>query len=124
MSSIKFRECLMQYSGAPIPSYSSVLDWEAESEGGDTTYFFSLDGIEIGSISSFEEEHVITIYGVFLDEKYRGKGLGRCMLGEVMNDLIPSGKKIRLQVSDNNRPAFSLYTEYGFEIIDSIEVIR
>ncbi len=115
------KEYLMQYSGAPLPPFDNKLDWEAETSGSDTTYFFSLDKAEIGTISVYEEASTITIYGVFLDEKYRGQGLGRCMLGEVMLDIIPLGKKIRLQVSDSNKPAFRLYTEYGFEIIDSVD---
>ena len=115
------KECLMQYSGAPLPPFDNELDWEAETSGSDTTYFFSLYNVEIVTISVYEEDYTITIYGVFLDEKYRGQGLGRCMLGEVMLDIIPLGKKIRLQVSDSNKPAFRLYTEYGFEIIDSVD---
>ena len=122
MTKSAHREYLMEYSGSALPDFTDVLDWESESSGKDTTYFFSLNKTEIGTVSTFTEKHSITIYGVFLDEEYRGKGLGKAMMCEVMLDIIPLGLSIRLQVSELNKPALSLYTECGFKIIDQADI--
>lgn len=133
------RECLMQYMGKIPPEYTAVLDCEIESadapyegggEGGEksgmiptgieSTYFFRLGNAEIGCICTLEEAHTINIFNVYIEPDYRGQGFSREMLYSVLEDIIPLGKKILLQVADNNEPAFSLYTKCGFEIIDSV----
>lgn len=123
------RECLMEYKGNKIPEYISELDCEIESaafqdgapeSAAESTYFFYYDGVEIGCICTLEEKNIISIFNVFIEPKYRGRGFSREMLYCVLEDLLPLGKKIRLHAADNNEPAFSLYAKCGFEVIDFV----
>ncbi len=124
-----YKECLMQYCGKePLPPCKMVLECEIESnapdeDGGiESTYFFSLGDTEIGSISIYEEKNTVNIFGVYLEPDFRGRGYSREMMYSVLEDIVPGGRRIILQVADNNKPAFSLYTGCGFEVIDYVEV--
>lgn len=127
--SYTYRECLMQYckKELPVPK-RMVLDCEIESmapdeDGGvESTYFFYLENTEIGSISIYEEKNTVNIFGVYIEPEFRGNGYSHEMLYSVLEDITSLGKRILLQVADNNIPAFSLYTKCGFEIIDYIQV--
>ena len=126
------RECLMQYNGGRLPEYDAKLDCEIESVSKpgtgsqkdyditESTYFFYYGDAEIGCICTLEESCTVNIFNVFIEPEYRGKGFSREMMYSVLEDLIPLGKKIILQVADNNEPAFSLYAKCGFIIIDSV----
>lgn len=124
-----YKECLMQYCGKePLPPGGMVLECEIESnapdkDGGiESTYFFLLDGEEIGSISIYEEKNTVNIFGVYLEPEFRGRGYSREMMYSVLEDIVPGGRRIILQVADNNKPAFRLYAGCGFEVIDYVEV--
>ena len=124
-----YRECLMQYCGKePLPPGETVLECEIESMepdecgGIESTYFFSLGGTEIGSISIYEEKNTVNIFGVYLEPDFRGHVYSHEIMYSVLEDLIAYGKEILREVADNNKPAFSLYTGCGFEVIDYVEV--
>lgn len=124
-----YKECLMKYCGKePLPHCCTVLECEIESmepdkDGGiESTYFFSINDTEIGSISIYEEKRTVNIFGVYIEPEYRGKGYAREMMYSVLEDIIPGGRQILLQVADNNKPAFGLYTGCGFKVIDFVEM--
>ena len=69
-------------------------------------------------ISTFKAKPYIYIHDVIVHNKFRGKGLGR----ELIEEIIAIAKekdccKIMLEVRDDNAPALSLYNSLGF--IDS-----
>lgn len=117
----KHRECLMRYTGNFQYVGVERLDWELEEIEDESTYFFSVDGVEIGSISVYTENCRINIFNVYLEPSYRGQGFAKEMLSEVLHDL-PADIEIVLQVADDNHPAYELYLACGFEVIDSVEV--
>jgi ribosomal protein S18 acetylase RimI-like enzyme len=61
--------------------------------------------------------HRGTIWGVYVSEDCRGKGIGRALLGEVIGlaQLLPGLEQVRLGVSTHNAAAKSVYESLGFE---------
>jgi ribosomal protein S18 acetylase RimI-like enzyme len=58
------------------------------------------------------------IWGVYVSERCRGKGVGRALLGELigMAQLLPGIEQVALGVSCQNAPAKALYESFGFEV--------
>jgi ribosomal protein S18 acetylase RimI-like enzyme len=61
--------------------------------------------------------HRGTIWGVYVSEECRGKGIGRALLGEAIGlaQLLPGLEQVRLGVSTHNAAAKSVYESLGFE---------
>jgi RimJ/RimL family protein N-acetyltransferase len=62
--------------------------------------------------------------GILVRKDYRGKGLGKFMLKEIIRlskkGLKPRPKVIRLSVFPNNKPAIKLYRKFGFKTVAKI----
>jgi ribosomal protein S18 acetylase RimI-like enzyme len=58
------------------------------------------------------------IWGVYVAEECRGKGVGRALLGELIGlvQLLPGMEQVALAVSSQNAGAKSLYESLGFEV--------
>jgi ribosomal protein S18 acetylase RimI-like enzyme len=58
------------------------------------------------------------IWGVYVSEGCRGKGVGRALLGELIGlvQLLPGMEQVALAVSSQNAGAQSLYASLGFEV--------
>ncbi|MEN1969063.1 GNAT family N-acetyltransferase [Lentibacillus sp. N15] len=65
------------------------------------------------------QEKQIFIYDIELDEKQRGKGLGKATM-EALDDYAKSEgiKQIRLHVFAHNKRAMALYKKMGYEMTD------
>lgn len=63
-------------------------------------------------------------FGIAIRNGYRGMGLGKQMMSEVINlatkKLKPSPKIIQLNVFVNNKPAINLYKKIGFKVVARI----
>ena len=63
-------------------------------------------------------------FGIRIVEGYRGMGLGKFLMAEVIKQAIqklkPTPKIIRLEAFINNKPAISLYKKMGFKIVATI----
>jgi ribosomal protein S18 acetylase RimI-like enzyme len=58
------------------------------------------------------------IWGVYVSEECRGKGIGRALLGELIGllQLLPGMQQVALAVSSQNAGAKGLYKSLGFEV--------
>ena len=58
--------------------------------------------------------NVVEILLIYVEEKSRGKHVGKSLLESIKNDC----EKIILEVSNKNLPAYRLYKNFGFNIIN------
>ncbi len=63
-----------------------------------------------------ENENLTMLYGVAIDEKYRGQGHGKAMLILALDYFFDSCEYLSLEVDSQNPKAFGLYRSLGFEI--------
>ena len=72
----------------------------------------------VGYSGSVLEGDRVFLSKLYLQKEYRGLGLGRFLLEDVL-ELYPDSKSIYLTVNKNN-PVFELYKSWGFKVIDSV----
>ena len=67
------------------------------------------------NFSTFSAKSVINIHDLIIDQRYRGKGLGRKLI-QTIEDIAKERKygKITLEVRDDNYTAQQLYYDQGF----------
>ena len=82
-----------------------------------------IDGQLIGMAGFFRQRgeklrHRGGIWGVYVSEECRGKGVGRALLGELIGlvQLLPGMEQVTLAVSSQNPAAKGLYESLGFEV--------
>ena len=68
-------------------------------------------------------DSAITLADIAVAPEYRGKGLARAAIGELLAESKQTGKPVELQVTLMN-PAIRLYERLGFRTIASDEVRR
>lgn len=58
------------------------------------------------------------IWGVYVSQEYRGKGIGRALLTNLIGlvELLPGMEQVALAVSSQNAGAKALYESLGFEV--------
>ncbi|GAB4293808.1 MAG: hypothetical protein Kow0098_14950 [Ignavibacteriaceae bacterium] len=69
-------------------------------------------------LRGFDEGYSIPSYGVFISEKYTGKGLSTLTLQHAIAHCRLNGiRKIMLKVHPDNHPAKHIYQNFGFEFV-------
>ena len=64
----------------------------------------------------------VNVYGVFVDEKLRGKGIGTCLMKHFLKDYFNiASLPLVLNVTSNNMAAVALYKKCGFAEASRIE---
>ncbi|MFA6681263.1 MAG: GNAT family N-acetyltransferase [Sphaerochaeta sp.] len=80
-------------------------------------YLYIYNDKPIGVMQKCEEEESLgMLYGVAIDEAYRGQGHGKAMLQLALDTLFDSCDFLALEVDSQNPRAFGLYRDLGFEI--------
>lgn len=69
----------------------------------------------------FETSYTLQLGNIFVDPKYRGKGIGRALTLAVVLGAIKTGRVPTLFVNKNNERAIELYESIGFEKYDEYE---
>ena len=70
----------------------------------------------IEGFSTFMTKPLINIHDVYVDEKYRGKGVAKQLLQAAEDLAIEKGCcKVTLEVLEGNEPAKSAYQNFGFD---------
>lgn len=69
-------------------------------------------------IRSWKDKNTAFIYSFYIDKEYRKKGIGRMLLGKVIDILKNDDfKEIELTVDPGNKAASQLYKDFGFKKI-------
>jgi len=80
-------------------------------------YLYLYENKPVGVLQKCREDEQLTmLYGVAIDEKYRGQGHGRAMLTLALDTFLVSCEYLSLEVDSQNPIAFGLYRDLGFEI--------
>ncbi len=82
----------------------------------------------VGMIGAFfsdapKQKHIATIYGVYLNANYRGRGIGKKLMEAVLREIgtRPQIIKLELSVNAEQSAAVRLYQHFGFRIVGRAE---
>tara|TARA_R110000868_G_scaffold248282_22_gene504758 strand:- start:27403 stop:27858 length:456 start_codon:yes stop_codon:yes gene_type:complete len=97
-------------------TFSELLPQGLESED-QYLYCFTLEGLSVGELWLAKRADGCFIYELYLNEEYRGKGLGKQLMALIDSEAERLGfKMIRLHVFGHNKIATKLYQSCGYEI--------
>ncbi|MCL4332171.1 MAG: GNAT family N-acetyltransferase [Candidatus Thermoplasmatota archaeon] len=90
---------------------------------------FALSGdVPVGMISlvfrnRIKTSHAADIFGMFVDEHFRGKGVGEALLKSAITLASAGGEivKIALMVNPAQNAAFKLYEKHGFAVVGKLK---
>lgn len=96
----------------------SVKMFIPEVEDANAHYIVGTRGDEVVCYGGFhkvlDEAHITNIA---VKSSERGRGIGRLLLGQIIDDARRSGiNYMTLEVKDSNLPAINLYQSYGFKV--------
>ncbi|MGL5745971.1 MAG: GNAT family N-acetyltransferase [Cetobacterium sp.] len=103
----KFREFLAPYCvGKPYNRF----------KGHYPQYLIQYNGKLVGSflLGNMPEHRYICRF--FIEEEYRGKGIGTKVLDEILNTMCSNKEGLCLAAEKNNTVAFNLYIRLGYKI--------
>lgn len=98
-----------------------------KGEDGARTYTFCVSdtaepAVYAGLCRTLQEGASACFYDFEIDEKLRGRGLGRAALSLVLEHLRAAGtRKVFLHVSGDNLPAVRLYEKAGFAVTEAMD---
>ncbi len=99
----------------------------AVTENKDIMLFARVDGKIVGMIGAYfhkspETETVGNIWGVYVSEAYRGKGVAKKLMEKLLERLRAKGlHEAKLEVNVEQSAALGLYQKMGFVIVEKLE---
>ena len=98
---------------------------EQSQKGEEIRILFAKDDEKIIGMNAFHWspkpviKHIAQIFGVFISPEYRGQGVGRILMQEVISEIKknPQFIKITLGVNAENSSALKLYESCGFKVV-------
>ena len=95
----------------------SKNDFIDELEGGDSPCMILLnDGMPLGYLFSKKAVDEISINKLCIRADYRGRGYGKLLLSNFIEQMKGHYSKMFLEVASSNFPAVGLYTKIGFRV--------
>lgn len=115
-----------------IKTFQQIFNWDEEqieellNESLDSsdyhTYLAYIKGKAAGTLSIYQHNSSVSIFGFGIIKRYRGKGYGKSFLNHVLNIYKEEGKeKVLLQVESERQEAFLLYKKTGFDILEEYD---
>lgn len=94
-----------------------------------TFFLFAFDGDKVIGMNGVYwnnkpvTKHIAEIFGVFVNPKYRGQGIGRRLMEDIIKEIKknPQFTKIKLGVNIKNAPAMKLYKSCGLKVVGRLE---
>ena len=102
----------------PFPMTRETAERLCLGQFKDCYYISFLDNAMVGlaMLRGWDEGYEVPSFGVFVDYRYRGLGLGRVLTDYAMIDAKLKGcAKVRLTVYESNVRGWRLYTSLGFQ---------
>lgn len=126
-------EALEKDSEAFGDSYEESLkrtddDWKTRLENPKNHIFAARERDNyIGMAAAYQEKgqkmsHIAYVWGVYVRDTYRGKGIGKKLMEVVISELQANKEieKINLNVNTKQISAVKLYESFGFQIIGTL----
>jgi ribosomal protein S18 acetylase RimI-like enzyme len=115
-----FTESTAEHQAVPLDTIKKRL---GASSSNDNFVVGAIDGGQLVGMAGFfrrreaKTSHRGHIWGVYISRKYRGQGVGRALLTELLRlaRSLPGIEQVTLAVSSDNLPARRLYEAVGFE---------
>lgn len=108
------------FANVAVARELAKIEWDGERQdpSKDFYYFDLMDqGSRCGYLMYWTEKQLAYLDAIYLEEAFRGRGLGMESIQEFEKRVQESGiEKIRLYVFAHNKPAFKLYRKLGYEI--------
>lgn len=102
--------------------------WQERPANPATTLFIAKENTTpIGLVGVYinpkEEYKVADIWGMYVNNSYRGMGIGKQLVGAVLEKMtgLPNVEKIKLMVNIDQIPAIALYKKLGFQITEKTD---
>ena len=116
-----FASTLEEESARPADTWERAA--ASQSSGADSvTFIAETDTRWIGLVGAFrntERPDVVDLVSMWVTPAYRGSGVGRRLIDEVVDWARGNGNTaVELWVTRGNDPAISLYTRAGFALTD------
>lgn len=85
--------------------------------GEQITYYYSVEGLPVAKASTNALGYRwCQLGGIYTFPAFRGKGIGRIVVGKLLREVDRLGFRSALFVKTENEPAINLYRNLGFEI--------
>ncbi|KAF1960114.1 acyl-CoA N-acyltransferase [Byssothecium circinans] len=99
---------------------SEAFDFNMELKKRNTNMTLALKkGVPIGYLVYLRQKRLTLLHKICVIEQERGKGVGKCLMHSLRNQLEKAGcDSIHLWVDETRQPARSLYDSCGFQQID------
>ncbi len=127
-------EALRSEPAAYSSTYEEILVWPDEewrrrlANDQRMTLLARVQSRPIGMVGGYlgsdeGDESVAVVIGMYVAREYRGRGIGRLLLTELIDRLatFPQITTIRLGVTETQEPARRLYESVGFQVVGKTE---
>lgn len=127
--SFSHSEYLMECSSnsvSDLPQHFPDAISEFSDDGNDYLMYLNASDDEPCAVCSldYQKSHTM-LYNVFVDENLRGKKTGTFLLCNLIRDYFSQNTNpLLVQVSSTNIPAFKLYKNTGFDIIEQVDYFK
>lgn len=115
------------YEGESVqPDSKWISRLQPSDDNANTRLFLKVDGKLSGMVSSFRHDDtpsVVEIVNVYINQKYRGLGLGKKLTNEIISRLkgLKDIEKVHLTVNCAQEAALRTYESLEFQIVSKIE---
>lgn len=122
--SFSHTEYVLQYDSPRSAQENPSAFINVTAENNDIISFKFLYGrTVVGGCKTDLSSGCATIFGYEIFEQFRGAGYGGMFIPLVTDYILKREKKILLQVSGANTPAFKMYMHHGFKIYSSVDIL-
>ncbi|NOZ32790.1 MAG: GNAT family N-acetyltransferase [Alphaproteobacteria bacterium] len=96
--------------------FCEIIEWDGEAVGFGLWYY---------TYSTFRGRHGIWLEDLFIEQEFRGRGLGKKLMAHMAGKCVTNGLgRLEWWVLDWNRPAIDFYRSFGAKLMAEWTVCR